>query len=240
MTKADLINASASVKARVTSDMGSKIKKSASEACLHLATVEACRHLSTVIDLVRSVEDIVGQPGEPCPVQSQTAIKKLRTFLDVRACKPSKHRSAPKPKLEARAEEVDPASDMTCGKPPYVAEIVRTTGGDPFWAAPVRYRSEHEAEIAIIQRATLLKHTCGGYVRHWITSKAEHMIDYGSHIFYGRIRSAADVDAEVRDACRKAGVLRKKRAEGEGKTSQVMAAVRNAAEEAGIQVGGSR
>ena len=85
MTKAGLINASSEIKARATSDVGSKIKKIASAACLHLATV---------IDLVGSVEDSVGQAGEPCPAQSQAAIKKLRTLLGVRACRPSKPKAA--------------------------------------------------------------------------------------------------------------------------------------------------
>lgn len=191
MTKADLINASAEVKARVASDLGSKIKKTASEAC---------RHLATVIDLVGNVEDIVGQPGEPCPVQSQTAIKKLRDLLGVRAFNPSKHRSAPKPKPEARAEEVDPAGEMTCGKPPYVAEIVRASGDGTLWTAPVRYRSEHAAEIAIIQRATLLKHRCSGLSRHWVTGNAEHMIDYGSHFYYGRIMTEENWMAMKKEA----------------------------------------
>ena len=200
MTKAELINASASVKARVTSDLGSKIKKIASDACLHLATVEACRHLSTVIDLVGNVEDTVGQPGEPCPVQSQTAIKKLRTFLGVRACVPSKPKAASKPKPEARAEEVDPASEMTCGKPPYVAEIVRASGAGTLWTSPARYRSEHAAEIAIIQHATLLKHRRSGLSRHWVTGNAEHMIDYGSHFYYGRIMAEENWMAMKKEA----------------------------------------
>lgn len=156
----------------------------------------ACLRLATVLDLVGDVEDIVGQKGEPCPVQSQTAIKKLRDLLGVRAFKPSKPKAAPKPKPEARAEEVDPASEVTCGKPPYVADIIPTRGGDPIWTAEHRFRSERAAEVEVIKRAILLKHTCGGYVRHWITEKAEHILDYGSHVWYGRIRSAADVDAE--------------------------------------------
>lgn len=172
MKKADLINASASIKARVTTDAGSRINKTASDACLKLATV---------LDVVGSVE------GEsPDRVQSAVAVVKLRSLLGLKAAKTPKPKAAPKP--EARAEEVGPASEMTCGKPPYVAEIVRA-GGGTFWTAPVRYRSEHAAEIAIIQRATLLKHRCSGFSRHWITGNAEHMIDYGSHFYYGRITS---------------------------------------------------
>lgn len=148
----------------------------------------ACLMLAAVLDVIADVEDVVGYKGEPCPAQSQTAVKKLRELLGIKAHRAKKAKDAKRPE-PPQPVEVDPASEMTCGKPPYVAEIVRVSG-DTVWTATAQYQSERAAESAILQRATLLKHRCSGLNRHWITDEAEHMIDYGSHSFYGRIMTA--------------------------------------------------
>ena len=181
MKKTDLINAGKSLKrSKPTLTPGQKkVQDTAAEACLRLATV---------LDVIADIEDIVGQKGEPCPMQSQTAVKKLRELLGIKAHRAKKAKPAKSPE-PPQPVEVDPASEMTCGKPPYVAEIVRVSG-DTVWTATAQYRSERAAESAILQRAALLKHPCSGYVRHWITEKAEHILDYGSHSFYGRIMTA--------------------------------------------------
>lgn len=188
MKKTDLIKAGAEL-AKYT------ISYTTAQAKVCRTARRACLKLATVLDVIGSVE------GEsPDTVQSATAVIKLRSLLGLKAAKTANRKADPKPNTETRAEEVDPASEMTCGKPPYVAEIVRASGTGTLWTAPVRYRSEHAAEIAIILRATLLKHRCSGLSRHWVTGNAEHMIDYGSHLYYGRIMSAENWMAMKREA----------------------------------------
>lgn len=43
-----------------------------------IACVEAFKG---VLDAVSEVDDVVGQPGEPCPVASQSAVKRIRRIV---------------------------------------------------------------------------------------------------------------------------------------------------------------
>ena len=126
MKKTDLINAGKSLK-RYTPTLTpakEKVQDNADAACLMLAAV---------LDVIADVEDVVGQKGEPCPAQSQTAVKKLRELLGIKARRAKKAKPAKSPEPPPPVA-VDPARELPCGEPPYVAEIVRVRG-DTVWTA---------------------------------------------------------------------------------------------------------
>lgn len=83
----------------------------------------------------------------------------------------------------------DTPAQLTCGTGPYTADIVKIRNEERIAIVGTRYKSEGAAVQAIIKHARVLGHPCSDYTRHWITKKNEHIIDYGSHAFYGRITS---------------------------------------------------
>lgn len=143
-------------------------------------TLDALLALATVYDIVSGVEDTLSNPGEPCPHQSQIAIKSIRERLGI-----MKATEEEPPKKVVSEKSRGPS----CGSGPYTASIVAVHDGKQVWKSKVKFSTEAEAQQAIIKAACEFKHRLVEYTRHWVTKKKEHIIDYGSYSFYGRIVS---------------------------------------------------
>lgn len=143
-------------------------------------TLDALLALTTVYDIVSGVGDTPGNPDEPCPDQSRIAIKNIRERLGLKEAEDEP------PKKKAVSRRI---RGISCGSGPYTASIVTAHDGNKLWEAPVRFPTEAEAQQAIVKEAYRLGHRLTAYTRHWVTKKREHIIDYGSYSFYGRIVS---------------------------------------------------
>lgn len=144
-------------------------------------TLDALLALATVYDIVSGVEDTLGNPGEPCSDQSRIAVKSIRERLGI-----VKEAEEEPPKKVVSEKSHGPS----CGSGPYTASIVTVRDGKQVWKSEVKFSTEAEAQQAIIKEAYRFGHRLTEYTRHWVTKKKEHIIDYGSYSFYGRIVSA--------------------------------------------------
>lgn len=156
-----------------------------------IACVEAFKR---VLDALSEVDDVVGRPGEPCPVASQAAVKRIRRIVQgVEAALCGKE--APQPDPAKQPEEAKHVAmqetDMlpSVGPAPYCASLVRARNG-VLCKDIGEFDSEQDAVEAILLGAARnglpVDRLC---VRHWVTSKNEHIVDFGSHSVYGRIIS---------------------------------------------------
>lgn len=156
--------------------------------------------LQELSDRILDVEDVVGMPGTPCPVQSQDTIHAARRLL--RAHAEEVGIVVPKDtKSEAPAEEGEPGQcplDAAQGKyalppvgpAPYIADFINARTGDSLRTLPDEYPTESDAVEALLRDAEKselpVDWEC---VRHWITGNLEHIVDFGSHGVYGRVMS---------------------------------------------------
>lgn len=87
-------------------------------------------------------------------------------------------------------EQQSGSPDLYIGPGPYTVSIVRSTDGGVLCTAGQTYEKEAEAVQAALGMArTANQHVDPDCIRHWTTSKKEHMIDFGSHTVYARITS---------------------------------------------------
>lgn len=156
--------------------------------------------LQELSDRILDVEDVVGMPGTPCPVQSQDTIRAARRLL--RAHAEEVGIVVPKDtKPEAPAKEGEPGQcplDAAQGQyalppvgpAPYIADFVNASTGNSIRTLPNEYPTESDAVEALLRDAEEsqlpVDWEC---VRHWTTGKHEHIIDFGSHSVYGCVRS---------------------------------------------------
>jgi len=158
--------------------------------------------LQTVVDRVWGVDGVVGMPGTPCPAQSQDTIVALRRLLKRYAGELGLVLPAPKPKEpgapdapeEPRHELVQETNALPLvGPPPYVAELVRVKDGTVEFTVSDACGTEQDALDGILaaaeKRGLYVDMHC---IRHWITQKREHMVDFGTHGVYGRITSKGE------------------------------------------------
>lgn len=165
----------------------------------HAAAVSEClAMLQKIIDRIGDVDDVVGQPGLPCPVQSQEAVQAIRGLLQDYENKHGLHdegdtggeHGAEQPK----AEGGDAPSPLSIGDGPYTGMLVAASDGKCFYTTHKQYDTEAAALDDVLKEAR----RCGVQVdmeclRHWVTSKLEHMVDFGSHSIYARITSPQTV-----------------------------------------------
>ena len=97
------------------------------------------------------------------------------------------------PKISAQAGEQKPeAAQFDIGPGPYRISLVRALNGNTIFERDTVYASEEDALKAIIPMAAEHGFSVDPDLsRHWVTSKKEHIVDFGSHSVYGRIVSQA-------------------------------------------------
>lgn len=159
--------------------------------------------LQKLSDRIMDVDDVVGMPGTPCPAQSQDTINAARILLmdhaeEVGIVVPNEAKS------EESAKEIEPGQSPldaaqgkyalpTVGPAPYIADFVVASTGESLRTLPNEYPTESDAVEAILREAEEselpVDWEC---VRHWTTFKDEHVVDFGSHSVYGRVRSKPD------------------------------------------------
>lgn len=155
------------------------------------AIVCALGVLKDVLDAVGEVDDVVGRPGEPCPAASQLAIGKIRRLLAAYQDSVCDGKAEPD-------EPDEPPERAVCALPsvgpaPYKAELVHARNGALFAEVPGRHATEEVAVEAVLVAASAHGAQVDyGCIRHWLTNKREHIVDFGSHGMYGRITSVKE------------------------------------------------
>lgn len=150
--------------------------------------------LKAILDAVGQVDDVTGKPGEPCPVASQAAVRKIRCILA------AYHDSVCDGKTEPAEQDVsdkpqEPPEQgvytlRSVGPAPYKAELVYARNGALFAEIPGRHATEESAvEVVLVAASARGVHVDYECIRHWVTDKQEHIVDFGSHGVYGRITS---------------------------------------------------
>jgi len=158
------------------------------ETKLRTETIAAIKEWQAAVTRLEEVEDVVGKPGTPCPVQSQTAIAALRHVFGIPVKPQAKVRHVPVP-----TQKPFPTSALpSCGPGPYCAKIVSARNlYETVWAGPHVYKTEADAVRAVLRKAVREANLTHRWtvdkdcVRHWVTERKEHVMDFGSHAYYG-------------------------------------------------------
>jgi hypothetical protein len=143
---------------------------------------------------------VVGRPGEPCPAASQLAIGKIRRLLAAyqdSVCDGKAEPDEPDEPDEPGEPQDPPERRVyalpSVGPAPYKAELVHARNGALFAEVPGRHATEEAAVEAVLVAASAHGAQVDyGCVRHWLTNKREHIVDFGSHGVYGRITSVKE------------------------------------------------
>ena len=165
----------------------------------HSTAVSECLvMLQKVIDCIGGVDDVVGQPGLPCPAQSQEAVQAIRGLLRDYEDKHGLHDEGDAggghDAEQQKAVDNDAQSPLSIGAGPYTGMLVAASDGKCFY----KTHSQYDTEAAALNDTLTEARRCGLRVdlectRHWVTSKLEHMVDFGSHSIYARITSPQTV-----------------------------------------------
>lgn len=156
--------------------------------------------LQELSDRILDVDDVVGMPGTPCPAQSQDTIHAARRLLRAHAeevgivvpgdakPEPPAGNTEPEPSPLAAKQEAVPLPSI--GPAPYESCLVFAFDGAPVCVMPEDFDQESQAVEALLveakRRGLPVDYGC---IRHWITTDREHIVDFGSHGVYGRVRS---------------------------------------------------